>query len=308
MNNWKKYALVAMMMAAAVIAYSSNSPQNVPSDFRDAPRDTALDTLKETGPAGVTEAVKFPAVPKIAKGYVAKKDSSASGPTKPVEWVSISGGEFLMGADRGDTLPIHDVDIKTFDMSKTEVTVEQYAECVIEGVCTEPVSGTGDYCNWGKPGRQLYPINCVDWEQAQLYARFKGARLPSEAEWEYAATSAGRHQLYPWGKDEPTCDKAVYGNGDCGKKDTMPVCSKTAGNTVQGLCDMAGNLWEWVQDTYRYGYYTTPSDGSAFEGAGGERVRRGCSFACNSMYLQANERGAAIPRARSIDTGFRLAR
>lgn len=103
------------------------------------------------------------------------------------------------------------------------------------------------YCNSDKPGRQLHPVNCVDWEQANQYAKFKGARLPSDAEYEYAATSGGKNQKYPWGNEDETCDKAVMsGKGDygCGSEATMPVCSKPAGNTAKGLCDMVGNVWQ----------------------------------------------------------------
>ena len=71
-------------------------------------------------------------------------------PGQAVEWVAIKGGKFAMGADNGDSdaKPLHEVAIKTFEMSKALITVEQYAECVIKGVCTEP--GAGEYCNWGR--------------------------------------------------------------------------------------------------------------------------------------------------------------
>ncbi|OGS06795.1 MAG: hypothetical protein A2270_11510 [Elusimicrobia bacterium RIFOXYA12_FULL_51_18] len=315
MTSWKKYVLAAVMVTAALFAYSRNLHKNVPPDFRDAPRDPALDTLKDINPAGVIGDVKVPNMPKISKGYVAGNDPSAGVPTKPVEWVTITGGKFRMGTDSGENgfenaKPIHEVSIKTFAMSKTDVTVEQYAECVIKGGCTEPA--TGDYCNWGVAGRQLHPINCVDWDQASKYAKFKGGRLPSEAEWEYAATSGGKNQKYPWGNDEATCDKAVmYGNGGygCGKNSTMPVCSKTAGNTAQGLCDMVGNVWQWVQDKYQDSYKGAPADGSAFEAAGSLRVMRGGSFGSDvASSLRAGYRYSSVPGGRYGSLGFRLAR
>jgi len=187
-------------------------------------------------------------------------------------------------------------------MSKTDVTVEQYAECVIKGECTEPV--TGDYCNWGKAGRQLHPVNCVDWNQAQAYAKFKGARLPSEAEFEYAATSGGRNQKYPWGNQEPTSELAVFNTNS-----TMPVCSKPNGNTAQGLCDMAGNVWQWVQDKYQDSYKGATVDGSAVEGTGSDRVIRGGSF-YNSVasFLRADCRDNYVPGHRGANVGFRLVR
>ena len=252
-------------------------------------------------------------VPAISKGYVEPVEPVE--PATPIEWVSISGGKFTMGTtstEQGfeDAKPIREVTIKTFDMAKTAVTVAQYAECVVKGNCTTP--RTGEYCNWGKPGRQLHPVNCVDWDQAQAYAKFKGARLPSESEWEYAATSGGKNQKYPWGNDEVTCDKAVmYGNGGygCGTGATMPVCSKPAGNTAQGLCDMAGNVWQWVQDKYQNSYKGTPTDGSSFKASGSLRVMRGGSFYNEfARNLRADHRNGGVPDYSYDYVGFRLAR
>ncbi|HBB67837.1 MAG TPA: hypothetical protein DCZ93_11180 [Elusimicrobia bacterium] len=255
-------------------------------------------------PAPDAPVIKTEAAGGFTKEYIVGNDPSIGAPTKPIEWVTLNGGNFTMGNDSGekgfeDTMPVHEVAIKTFDMSKTDVTVEQYAECVIKGECTEPV--TGDYCNWGKAGRQLHPVNCVDWSQAEQYAKFKGARLPSEAEWEYAATSGGRNQKYPWGNDEPTSELAVFNLNS-----TMPVCSKPKGNTAQGLCDMSGNVWQWVQDKYQDSYKGAPVDGSAFEGAGSDRVLRGGSFGFSyDRYLRAAYRHNADP-VRYGGIGFRL--
>jgi formylglycine-generating enzyme required for sulfatase activity len=259
---------------------------------------------------------KAPDAPRfVLAGYVAGQDPNAGKPGQSLEWVAINGGTFTMGTDDGadlfkDAKPIHEVAIKTFDISKTLVTVEQYAECVIKGGCTEP--STGAYCNWGVTGRQKHPINCVDWDQANAYAKFKGARLPSESEYEYAATSGGKNQKYPWGMDEPTCDNvAMYGNGGygCGSNGTMPVCSKPAGNTTQGLCDMAGNVWEWVQDKYQSSYVGAPTDGRAFEGTGSDRVMRGGSVSTEfAGGLRADYRISDAPGGRYGALGFRLAR
>jgi len=244
-------------------------------------------------------------LPTITKGYVAGNDPSAGVPVKPVEWVSISGGKFTMGTDAdgfADAKPIHEVAIKTFQMSKTLVTVEQYAECVSKGKCTEP--GKGDYCNWGETGRQNHPVNCVNWDQANQYAGFKGGRLPSESEWEYAATSGGKNQKYPWGNADATSELAVMDNYG-----TMPVCSKPVGNTAQGLCDMAGNVWQWVQDKYQNSYNGAPADGGAFEAAGSLRVIRGGSFYnVTARNLRADFRNQTGPGSSSDILGFRIAK
>ena len=233
--------------------------------------------------------------------------------TGGIEWVRIEGGSFSMGSNDGDSWerekPVHRVTVPTFEMTKTQVTVDQYKACVEAGACTAPFSG-GD-CNWGQSDRGEHPINCVDWHQAQAYAGWAGARLPSEAEWEYAARSGGRDWKYPWGDEIATCDRAVmYDGGDgCGRNSTWPVCSKPRGNTVQGLCDMAGNVDEWVQDWYHSNYEGAPTDGSAWENpAGSSRVFRGGSRYYHAGVVRASFRSFISPGGRSHDLGFRLAR
>ena len=308
-NKMKRILMAAVLAGMAGGAYAA--------DFSDlAATAVTLKALVAADGVGL--------IPEVPKGYVAGNDPSAGAPTKPVEWITINGGKFMMGTDSGekvfkDAKPIHEVAIKTFDMSKTDVTVEQYAECVIKGGCTEP--DTGDYCNWGVAGRQLYPVNCVDWNQANQYARFKGGRLPSESEWEYAATSGGKNQKYPWGNEDATCNRAVmYGNGGCGcgANSTMPVCSKPAGNTrIEGLpadkqlCDMAGNVWQWVQDNYQDSYKSAPADGSAFEDEDsyGDRMLRGGAFNVDvASRLRAEYRNYNAPSYRYGSVGFRIAR
>lgn len=228
-------------------------------------------------------------------------------PAELTEWVTIPGGTFMMGSNKGDSdeKPVHRVTVPTFQIAKTEVTVAQYRACVEAGACTEP--STGQYCNWGKPGRDNHPINCVDWHQAQAFARWVGGRLPTEAEWEYAARSGGRDQVYPWGNEEATWERAVIYVG--GKHSTWPVCSKPKGNTAQGLCDMAGNVREWVQDEYHDSYNGAPTDASAWESpAASARVVRGGSWDDGAWDVRAANRARVGPGARSGCLGFRPAR
>jgi len=231
--------------------------------------------------------------------------------TGGVEWVRIPGGSFNMGSNDGypNEKPVHRVTVPTFEMTKTQVTVEQYKACVDAGVCTAPNSGGS--CNWGQSDRGKHPINCVDWHQAQAYAKWAGGRLPTEAEWEYAARSGGRDWKYPWGNENATCERAVISEGGdgCGRDSTWPVCSKPKGNTTQGLCDMAGNVWEWVQDWYHDSYNGAPTDGSAWERPTGSfRVFRGGSWCGVARFVRAADRQYVVPGYRCAYLGLRLAR
>ncbi len=144
-----------------------------------------------------------------------------------------------------------------------------------------------------------------------------GGRLPSESEWEYAARRGGMQILvatYPWGNAPATCTYAVMfdtviGSGTGCNMEGVPwaVCSKPIGNTPQGLCDMAGNVWEWVQDKWDPDLSNVPTDGSAQE-TGEERVHRGGWFGGKALFLKNASRNHADPLVPAITTGFRCAR
>ncbi len=224
-------------------------------------------------------------------------------------WVLIDGGQFNMGSNQGDPdeTPVHAVTISQFMITKTQITVSQYEKCVLAGECEEP-AGTEAGCNWNQSGFENHPINCVSFEQAHLFCKLYGGRLPSEAEWEYAARSGGQDITYPWGNETATCDYAVMNHGGigCATGRTWDVCSKLTGNTDQGLCDMAGNVWDWVQDCYHYNYNGAPDDGSAWEYTGcPDRVRRGGSLFDDAYNLRASRRAYANPAEARWYLGFR---
>ena len=230
-------------------------------------------------------------------------------------WLTLAGGTFDMGNATvySREQPVHAVTVGAFEMLATEVTVAQYEACVNDGgACT--AAGTGTNCNWSDSGYEDHPVNCLDWQQAVEFCTWAGGRLPSEAEWEYAARSGGPSSSYkyPWGNDAATCTYAVLddgGNG-CGTGRTWSVCSKPGGNTVQGLCDMAGNVWEWVEDDWHGDYTDAPTDGSAWVESprGSYRVRRGGSFDADAHYLRATGRYQVVPSVTSDSLGFRCAR
>jgi len=173
--------------------------------------------------------------------------------------------------------------------------------------CTEP--GAWTRCNWNDPGYENHPVTYVDWNQAKTYCDWAGGRLPTEAEWEYAARSAGQPIEYPWRHETATCHWALMYNGvanGCGTGRTWPVCSKPSGNTAQGLCDMAGNVWEWVQDWYHSDYEGAPNDGNAWEDpVGSDRVGRGGSILSDADYLRTFRRDHTDPATQYYDLGIR---
>ncbi|MCX5794460.1 MAG: formylglycine-generating enzyme family protein [Elusimicrobia bacterium] len=260
-----------------------------------------------------------------------KEGKPAPAPKPPVDvgikWVTIHGGRFVMGSDDGgpDEKPSHEVTVPTFQMAKTLVTYKQYQKCVEAGACAKPscVAPGGDY-----------PVPCVNWQQARDFSAWVGGRLPTEAEWEYAARSRGKAQKYPWGDEEPTCARAVFKElsvRGCGKDTSAPVCSRPAGNTEQGLCDMAGNMWQWLQDWYHDSYNSVfvgegqdilrrkvhietvalgaPVDGSAWEDPPGTyRVVRGGSWFNDAALLRAAHRFGSAMDYRLGHLGFRPAR
>ena len=225
-----------------------------------------------------------------------------------------------MGSAEPDLIksrPTHQVKVKSFQMAKTLVTNKQYKACVTAGACTAPHFSDGTCVVYnGKSWSQSslpdsfqgdeQPVVCVDWEQSRKFAEWAGGRLPTEAEWEYAARGAGKDQQYPWGNEKATCERAVVLG--CGSSTTAPVCSKPVGNTRQGLCDMAGNVWEWVEDGYHDSYEGAPTDGSAWKNGGSFRVFRGGAWDLDFMSVRPAIRYYYGLDRRNNDLGFRLAR
>ncbi|HRS75348.1 MAG TPA: formylglycine-generating enzyme family protein, partial [Anaerolineaceae bacterium] len=259
----------------------------------------------------------------VTVAHNSRSDVNIKIDTAGIECVRIPGGTFQMGSnDLPYSQPVYRVTVPEFEISKTAVTFKQYRACVSAGGCTPAHVDDGTCYVWTGSGFEQgtlpssfqgddQPVVCVDWHQAQAYAKWAGGRLPSEAEWEYAARSGGRDWKYPWGDEKATCDRAVMYDGGlgCGRKSTWPVCSKPRGNTTQGLCDMAGNVFEWVQDWWHDSYQGAPTNGSAWESpAGSIRVYRGGSWSFYARNVRSANRGSASPSYRSDVVGFRLAK
>ena len=225
------------------------------------------------------------------------------------------GSEVGVGFD--NERPRHEVQIQSFWLRETETTVEEYQACVNAGICTEPdeYNASHPLCNWGRADRLTHPVNCVDWYQSVQYCEWIGGRLPSESEWEYAARSQGKDITYPWGEEDVSCEYAIISESSsasgygCSEGITWPVCSIEKGNTQQGLCDMSGNVYEVVQDSYHATYDGAPNDGSAWDG-NSTKVRRGGDFTSIASYgwHRVSFRSNISTTSRAPNTGFRCAK
>ncbi|MCP4808062.1 MAG: formylglycine-generating enzyme family protein [Proteobacteria bacterium] len=183
-------------------------------------------------------------------------------------WVSFCGDTFDMGSDGIDEneSPAHDVTVPDFELMSTEIRVGDYMACVEAGDCVE-YRDPDDHPARCKRGAEHadHAANCLDWDMATDFCAWAGGRLPTEAEWEFAARSGGKDHTFPWGFVEPSCSLANYTDqAGCGE-DIDEVCARPDGVTEQGMCDMAGNAFEWVQDWMHGDYTGAPTDGSAWE-------------------------------------------
>ena len=174
--------------------------------------------------------------------------------------VRVSSGSFEMGPP-GETS--RRVDVDAFCIDRTEVTVASYEACTRKGACpalpTPPVpsmamsegerADSATSCNAAVPDRPSHPLNCVDWKAARTFCKAVGKRLPTEAEWTWAARGKGGRP-YPWGATSATPKHWNGASAEDGWTRTAPVGSFPSGATPEGVLDMAGNVAEWTSTRY----------------------------------------------------------
>jgi formylglycine-generating enzyme required for sulfatase activity len=254
----------------------------------------------------------------------------------------IAGARFFLGTDEKNVpknqRPAHQVTLAAYCMDVNEVTVEEYKRCADAGACREPSASVewpsirekerviyGATCNGRAPDRMNHPMNCVTWEEASAACTFRGARLPSEAEWEYAARGKKLTGGHPWGAGKPTgklvnaCDSecvrwsqryqagltALVKESD-GFAATAAVGSFAAGCSDFGVCDLAGNVREWTADVYAP--YATKSKANAPDA---HRVVRGGAWTSEGALELRRTHRESLPAGvgvRRHDVGFRCAR
>jgi formylglycine-generating enzyme required for sulfatase activity len=213
------------------------------------------------------------------------------------DMVLIPAGTFRMGAADGDPdeVPIHEVRVNSFYMDRHEVTNLQYGRFLAETGRQKPEFWHPEL------DRPDEPVVGITWEDARAYAAWLGRRLPTEAEWEYAARSGRPGLKYPWG-DEPDTARANFSSFGI-----APV--KSYAPSSLGLYDMAGNVWEWCADWYGSDFYAgSPAADPGGPAVGVHKVLRGGAWYCDPREARVANRYYAVPDARSFHIGFRCAR
>ncbi|WP_394832344.1 bifunctional serine/threonine-protein kinase/formylglycine-generating enzyme family protein [Pendulispora rubella] len=296
---------------------------------------------KKTKPeeAAPTPATAPPAAPELAAAVV---------PTCPDDAIQIPAGQYFMGSDRKgaqpNEKPSHHVKLSAFCMDVHEVTAQDYKACSEIGQCRRAPADVdwpgitpkehkaySSACTGADPDKgdhpfANHPINCITWSMASTYCAARGKRLPTEAEWEYAARGPdGR--TYPWGDEAPTplhvnacgteCSAwgksrgtaldMLYSAND-GYPTTAPVGRFPSGKSRYGLYDVAGNVWEWVADWYG-DYGAAEAENPVGPETGDRRVIRGGAWnGAFADWLLPSFRYAQDPEARSHGIGFRCAK
>jgi formylglycine-generating enzyme required for sulfatase activity len=247
----------------------------------------------------------------VVEGSTMKNASPAplfKDPATSMEMIYVKGGCYQMGDIFGDgeseEKPAHEVCVDDFYIGKYEVTQGQWKK----------IMGTNPSFDSGCKGDDTCPVDCVSWNDAQefisrLNKKSTGNkyRLPTEAEWEYAARSGGKSERYSGGND---VDSVAWYAENSGKKN-HPVGAKASNGL--GIYDMSGNVWEWTSDWYGSGYYsnsprTNPAGPDKPAGLYSDRVIRGGCKTGEAANQRTFRRTAHEPDYRADKIGFRLLR
>lgn len=245
----------------------------------------------------------------------------AGDPRLDENWVAIPACTFKMGAQRqrasaanydpeagDDESPVHEVSLSAFRLGRYPVTVQEYAKFMQRDgyrIAKYWLEGFGKFSepqDWEDQKRHPNrPVVGVSWYEAAAYCAWAGGRLPTEAEWERAARGP-LNARYPWGNQPPLDKSRANCDGRVGHP--TPVGLYPAGNSVEGLCDMLGNVWEWCSDWY--GKYREQKQNDPTGPASGEStVMRGGSWFNFQGEARVSIRYWDLRRDRNINIGFR---
>ncbi len=228
------------------------------------------------------------------------------------QMVSVQGGTFTMGENNQeiDEYPAHTVTLSSYKIDIYEVSYEKYDSCVKSGQCTPAHYDDGKCYMWTSSGIKKvrvpqkyhspdYPVVCVSWHQARAYCRFVGKRLPTEAQWEYAAL-AGNGNKYSWGNQIPDSSRCVQASN------MKPKKSGSFSPNRWGIYDMTGNVWEWTRDRYVKNYYTVSEEKNPVGPTVGRyRSVRGGGWYSGHRQLRIKNRQWFVPESGEVSIGIR---
>ncbi len=284
--NW--ILLAAALILGSCAPASTPAPTAAPPTPTLVPAPTSTSVPPTTAPTLVTVALAGP----------------QSGTT--INWIDASqlvyipAGDFIMGTGAQDA-PQKTVSLDAYWIDKTDVTNKMYAQCVTSGNCAPPAQeiGTPVYTN---PSYGDYPVVGVTWDMAANYCKWAGGQLPTEAQWEKAARGSQGNK-YPWGSDAPSCSLLNFA-GCFGH--TTSVTSFATGASPYGLLDMAGNVFQWVNDFYdQNAYINMTTSNPTGPSSGTNRVIRGSSFESDASQTLAGARHFGASSYTNYDLGFR---
>ncbi len=303
------FAITRMMVKPA----STEAPIDTPIRSPENPiTEEVLAAIPVTANESATPTTEI-AVPTLLPTETTPETASALLPEisdeKGVEMVLVPEGDFLMGSDQGepDEQPPHSLFLDAFYIDKFEVTNGLYKACVDDVQCEPPrqtyfFAESPNRTYYGNSQYNNYPVVYVDWNMAKAYCEWRGARLPTEAEWEKAARGTSGN-TYPWGQGLD-CQRANY-QGCVNQTSEVGVYKN--GISPYGAYDMTGNVWEWVADWYADNYYSiSPGNNPSGPISGQSRVLRGGSWP--RFDVTTYHRNNFAPTYNTFDIGFRCAR
>ena len=298
--------LAVVLVAVILPLFDTNPPGELPTptDPPPSPGPTTDAALVPEEPTEVTAQATEPPSVTDSEDYM-------DGYGVPMRFVPAS--EFQMGSSASaspEERPAHTVYLDDYYIDTYEVTNERYKSCVDAGVC-QPPQGTGSVTRseyYGSPEFDDFPVVYVDWDMAVAYCEWRGAHLPSEAQWEKAARGTDGRS-YPWGEGiDSSLANYNYTAGE-----TTQVGAYQDGQSPYGVFDMAGNVWEWVADWYDPDYYKTLGDvtnNPTGPSSGQFHVLRGGSWINEEDFVRTFTRGWNELEyfGEYTDFGFRCAR
>jgi formylglycine-generating enzyme required for sulfatase activity/predicted Ser/Thr protein kinase len=279
-------------------------------------------TSPTTTPISVSTMTPEPIIPTSPPPTDANPGDTWVRPGDGLTMIYVQAGDFWMGSDAGesDERPPHLVHVDGFWIDRFEVTNAAFERFVSETAYRTDAERAGwgnvwqnsqwnqvDGLNWrhpNNPGESIsafmdHPVVQVSWNDAHEYCEWAGGRLPTEAEWEMAAVNA-RGWRYPWGNEFDASRLNAAGHS------TVPVGSYPTGRSPFGAYDMAGNVWEWVNDWYQSDYYSrSPSNNPQGPATGTHRALRGGAWDPSGGDSRSADRGALSPNSRGNTVGFR---